>query len=330
MSSVLRTRTLYTGAKKCVGFGHNRNMSLQAQSLLVWMGRIKKQDRASISYMESESATQEVEQEVESSAADQTSRLFHVTPLSKYLAMALFVILPFVGGWIGYQFAPEKVVEVEQVIEFGNINSSESVNDAGSGASEEYVTESGNLDTVGDAEGGDGFVARGIEQWVPVTIGGQVYDETNGQYDAEKARSVLSYSTSTFMINGQPAYSVSNGNFKYFPAGGSHFLKLADQIYGMRMVGLGASELIEIPLADADNFQSIRNGYASDGENIFYVTEENPLNLDVTQSEFIELEISEAPLVVDGNNVYFRGRHLKNLDYEQMQIGMHDNDNWHE
>lgn len=39
-----------------------------------------------------------------------------VTPLSKYLALALFVILPFLGGWIGYSYAPEKVVEVERVV----------------------------------------------------------------------------------------------------------------------------------------------------------------------------------------------------------------------
>lgn len=38
------------------------------------------------------------------------SRLHQVTPLSKYLAMALFVILPFLGGWIGYTYAPEEVV----------------------------------------------------------------------------------------------------------------------------------------------------------------------------------------------------------------------------
>lgn len=35
-----------------------------------------------------------------------------VTPISKYLAMALFIILPFLGGWIGYTYAPEKVVDV--------------------------------------------------------------------------------------------------------------------------------------------------------------------------------------------------------------------------
>ena len=31
-----------------------------------------------------------------------------VTPLSKYLALSLFVILPFLGGWIGYNIAIEK------------------------------------------------------------------------------------------------------------------------------------------------------------------------------------------------------------------------------
>jgi hypothetical protein len=39
-----------------------------------------------------------------------------ITPLSKYLAMALFVAMPFIGGWVGYMYAPEKVVEVEKVI----------------------------------------------------------------------------------------------------------------------------------------------------------------------------------------------------------------------
>ncbi len=36
-----------------------------------------------------------------------------VTPVSKYLAMALFVILPFLGGYIGYTLAPDKVVVTE-------------------------------------------------------------------------------------------------------------------------------------------------------------------------------------------------------------------------
>lgn len=39
-----------------------------------------------------------------------------VTPLSKYLAMTLFIIMPFIGGWIGYTYSPEKVVEVENIV----------------------------------------------------------------------------------------------------------------------------------------------------------------------------------------------------------------------
>lgn len=58
--------------------------------------------------MESENNNQAVEQ---ANQATISNRLHQVTPLSKYLAMALFIVLPFFGAWIGYEFAPEKVVE---------------------------------------------------------------------------------------------------------------------------------------------------------------------------------------------------------------------------
>jgi hypothetical protein len=38
--------------------------------------------------------------------------LCKVTPVSKYLAMIIFILMPFVGGYIGYRLAPEKVVMV--------------------------------------------------------------------------------------------------------------------------------------------------------------------------------------------------------------------------
>jgi len=43
------------------------------------------------------------------------SPLHTITPLSKYLAMGLFIALPFLGGWIGYTYAPEKIVEIEKI-----------------------------------------------------------------------------------------------------------------------------------------------------------------------------------------------------------------------
>jgi hypothetical protein len=60
--------------------------------------------------MESENTTQKEVQ------TKQVSPLYQVTSLSKYLALALFVILPFLGGWIGYNYAPDKVVEVERTV----------------------------------------------------------------------------------------------------------------------------------------------------------------------------------------------------------------------
>ena len=42
------------------------------------------------------------------------SRLHEVTSLSKYLALALFVALPFLGAYVGYQFVPIKVIEIDR------------------------------------------------------------------------------------------------------------------------------------------------------------------------------------------------------------------------
>lgn len=38
-------------------------------------------------------------------------KLNKVTPFSKYFAMVLFIIMPFIGAYVGYRYAPEKVAE---------------------------------------------------------------------------------------------------------------------------------------------------------------------------------------------------------------------------
>ncbi len=50
-------------------------------------------------------------EEVQQEQPKKFERLHGVTPLSKYLAMILFIVMPFVGGWIGYTKAPIKTVE---------------------------------------------------------------------------------------------------------------------------------------------------------------------------------------------------------------------------
>jgi hypothetical protein len=43
-------------------------------------------------------------------------RLNQVTPVSKVLAAIIFIMMPFLGAYVGYVYAPEKVVEVEKII----------------------------------------------------------------------------------------------------------------------------------------------------------------------------------------------------------------------
>ncbi len=81
--------------------------------------------------MENETQEQEVAQN------EQPSSLHQVTPLSKYLAMALFVTLPFLGGYVGYTYAPEKIIEVEKnIVKDGQVDVPESEKTEWSTASE--------------------------------------------------------------------------------------------------------------------------------------------------------------------------------------------------
>lgn len=72
-----------------------------------------------------------------------------VTPLSKYLAMTLFIILPFLGGWIGYSLALVKTVEVERVVVLENaiknvdIPTSEPITSPATTAPEIYISPNG-------------------------------------------------------------------------------------------------------------------------------------------------------------------------------------------
>lgn len=75
--------------------------------------------------------------------------LHKVTPFSKYLAIALFVALPFIGGWVGYTFAPEKVVEVEKNLE----TMQQSVNNSNVTTSEQDVHK-----TVPESYGSDSLI----------------------------------------------------------------------------------------------------------------------------------------------------------------------------
>lgn len=56
-------------------------------------------------------ASRNMEQENFETETEDKNPLFQITALSRYLALTLFILLPFIGGWIGYNYAPIKVVE---------------------------------------------------------------------------------------------------------------------------------------------------------------------------------------------------------------------------
>lgn len=62
-------------------------------------------------------AQENIAPEMEQKFETRQNSFTKVTPLSKYLVLVLFVALPFVGFWLGYKYAPEKVMEVEGIVE---------------------------------------------------------------------------------------------------------------------------------------------------------------------------------------------------------------------
>jgi hypothetical protein len=114
--------------------------------------------------MEPENLNEVTEETVEA------SQLHKVTPLSKYLAMALFIILPFIGAWIGYNYAPEKVVEVEKRV----ISDTSELSEVGSSPSKSDVEE----DVVHEERGPSRDYDKEKTEVVPVDLIGVNKTET--------------------------------------------------------------------------------------------------------------------------------------------------------
>ncbi|MEZ4195274.1 MAG: hypothetical protein R3B53_02655 [Candidatus Paceibacterota bacterium] len=94
---------------------------------------------------------------------DKFTNLKKVTPLSKYLAMFLFLAMPFIGGWIGYMYAPEKIVDrfvVQNIVPNESLNINQNLSTGSSPISKEmlfseytfkaYSTSSGQLFVQGE------------------------------------------------------------------------------------------------------------------------------------------------------------------------------------
>jgi hypothetical protein len=236
--------------------------------------------------MEPEQAQQE--QEV---AVDARRSVWNtVTPLSKYLAMALFIILPFVGGYLGYTLAPEKVIEIEKIIQI------EKEVETTQTQQSEQTTES-NVPLL---------------QYQTISIGGENFGgELNNP-------NIFSFNDESFYISGEARYSVADGTFEQFLTDYGLFkgwIRLGDQIFALTAVELGTWQLSPMPdTVDVGSFQVIGSDYAIDRNNVYYQV---GVLENAKVEDFILRDgepLGQYPIGVSNSQVFYRGELLNGIN----------------
>jgi hypothetical protein len=218
-----------------------------------------------------------------------------VTPLSKYLAMVLFILLPFVGGWIGYQYAPEKVVEIEKVV------------------IQEKITE---------VEKSDDEERFQLNQIGSATIGGREYATYT---DGLQNGNTMSFDSKNFYFNGEVLYSSASGLFAFYPdeAGDIYqgWLQIDGAIYALVMAEPGTYQLT-YPLdnIDPNSLSVLGYGYLTDGNNVYYLGSRLPTNLSQFTLEIYYPDIRVFALGLDSQNVYHLGKALDGLSPGQLEV----------
>lgn len=187
------------------------------------------------------------------------------------------------------------------------------------------------LDTVFDTETGEESPAwlniYAIEQYEPITINGVIYLPEDSSGPAHNPNR-FSYDKSKFIAQAQN-FSLAAGTFEIYPAAGNnfgyHYLRLGNEVFGMQFTGLGAVALVQFDDMDYPAFEDIGNGYSTDGERIYYVSNPEPLiGTNPSGYEFLELEAVREPVLIVGNIMLHRGKILEGLDYSTLHIGNTD------
>jgi len=245
--------------------------------------------------------------------------LFFATPLSKYLAMTLFIILPFIGGYIGYNLAPEKEVGSQMFLDNGikNLERDSLSEDSAIGVNKGESTDWNNM--VEDNKIIEFPIIWEIEQYGEVSINNEIFSSSSNPGS-------LSYDKNSFYINGQKVYDIDSGTFEIYDMGIKskfHFMRLGKNIYGMVPTGLSTVSLIEFKDIEMGSFKTLGYGYASDGTHLYYVTNPVPLSVDLpfAKPEFIHLDEVGVILLVIGDKVFHEGTYLEGLSFTNLVIG---------
>jgi hypothetical protein len=205
------------------------------------------------------------------------SVLNKVTPLSKYLAMILFIIMPFIGGWIGYTHAPEKVVEVERFV------------------IQEIEKEAEKETQVNDTKLIKGKIGNAYVQ-------GDFFDDW-----LERGVMSLSFDEENFYVDGVSTYSVDEGTFSEYSLGDdfdsfpySHYtlFRINDTFFKRWLEpDYSITQLENIKIVE-DAFEYLGHGYYRDIRNLYHLDEKEVLVNDIKKTEVQTLSwlsINEIP-----------------------------------
>lgn len=251
-----------------------------------------------------------------------------VTPLSKYLALTLFIVLPFIGGWIGYMYAPEKMVEVEKTVEINSVAQKETneqpCNSVMKNNSPLYIRTLSNNEKVvcnksSVLPGADPQTFTFLAQYEPVLVGAEMY---GGGSDYE---GVLAFDKNNFYINGKEVYSVSDGTFELYANSDTKdglypgWIRLKNTLYVLNPADLESWLLEPMPdVFDLDTFKIIGSRYIKDSTHVYFVNQ--LLKAEPDNFYLVENDLLDYPLGISGSEVYYNGNFLEGISASSMSI----------
>ncbi len=229
--------------------------------------------------------------------------LCKVTPVSKYLAMAVFIILPFIGAYVGYQLAGEDVNKSVRIIDDSSVNAANDV-DQPAVASQNIDTNFVKLEDGQSYVSGDhnllGYKRQGVKVYLIRTNGAEeIVSEVIGtnadNFYVSKSKSIFAHDDSRVFVEGEPILGADIATFiplVGYPSGLETEIavskdKNAVYIYTKKLSQADAASFIALGTFGARFFA----GMGIDKNNIYVFGKENqnvyPLLLDTGEKIMI-------------------------------------------
>lgn len=217
-----------------------------------------------------------------------------VTPLSKYLAMVLFVTLPFLGGWVGYIYAPKEIVEIERQIVEGKVVETQANLDYSKDTLENYCDRS--FTTIPDDA-------------VQVSPNSQYLKNETGVYlkRVDEMRLIPNADAETFRVLPElDEFGLDNNRVYYagceLPgANPQTFKHLPNGTYGTDGTNVYWRWKL-LTYVDADSFISLPRGYGKDDKLVYW---EDDIIPEADPNTFESFEDNDGITARDKNHTYF-------------------------